>query len=53
MSTKINLDDINQKICPIEVGQKNLAVIVHKIVLDLKNSNKYLIHIQLIGLDLK
>jgi len=36
MLAKINLDDIDQKIAPIEVSQKNLVVIVQKIVLDLK-----------------
>jgi len=33
---KITLDGINQKITHTKVGQKNLVVIIHKIVLDLK-----------------
>ena len=36
MLSKITLNEIDQKIDPTEVGQKNLVVIVPKIVLDLK-----------------
>jgi len=34
--SKITFDEIDKKIVPIEVGQKNLIVIISKIVLDLK-----------------
>lgn len=35
-SAQRTLDDINQKITLIEIGQKNLIVIVQKIILDFK-----------------
>lgn len=40
---------LTKKVTPTEVGQKNLAIIVQKIILNLKIQ----INIQLIGLNLK
>ena len=53
MLSKITLDEIDKKIAPTEVGQRKPNCHHLKFFIGFKNPNKYLIHIQLIGFDLK
>ena len=53
MLSKITLDEIDKKIASTEVGQRKPNCHHLNFFIGFKNPNKYLIHIQLIGFDLK